>query len=279
MQYAWIYYFFNTMSVYDHFPSRLGKIYTVAYFQELDASASATNVRGMTSLASRGFKGNIPPQISNLTPLRYITLNNNSFNGPIPDLSGLVHLEKILLQNNDHCGQIPSFLGTAFPNLTRLNLDYNNLSGQVPSSLNKPNLNFTAFHNPGIVNCTVVACGAVVPPPAPPPFPPVKSSSSGTSIGAVVGGIVGGLVVLAVVARITWMLCTRKKRATSIIIRAIGNAGLQQVSNATKKFLRKIGEGSFGPVYYGKLPDGQEVAVQVRSSDSCQGFQEFFNEV
>ncbi|CAM6092081.1 unnamed protein product [Calypogeia fissa] len=254
------------------------------------------------SLASQGFSGIIPPEISNLTALRFLTLNNNSFNGPIPDLSGLVHLETILLQNNDLSGQIPSFLGTAFPNLTRLNLDYNNLTGQVPSSLNKPGLNFTVLNNPGIVNCTIAACGAVVPPPAPPPSATVKSSSSGTSIGAVVGGIVGGLVVLAVIAAIIWMLCTRKKRATSSIIRAIGNAenqsqqsefsvqrkalagsmtllSLQQVSDATKRFARKIGEGSFGPVYYGKLPDGQEVAVKVRSSDSRQGFQEFLNEV
>jgi hypothetical protein len=54
---------------------------------------------------------------------------------------------------------------------------------------------------------------------------------------------------------------------------------LQEVSDATKTFSRKIGEGSFGPVYYGKLANGQEVAVKVRSSESRQGFQEFLNEV
>lgn len=54
---------------------------------------------------------------------------------------------------------------------------------------------------------------------------------------------------------------------------------LQEVSDATKKFSRKIGEGSFGPVYYGKLLNGQEVAVKVKKIDSRQGFQEFLNEV
>lgn len=54
---------------------------------------------------------------------------------------------------------------------------------------------------------------------------------------------------------------------------------LQEVSDATKKFSRKIGEGSFGPVYYGKLPSGQEVAVKVKSTESRQGASEFLNEV
>lgn len=40
-----------------------------------------------------------------------------------------------------------------------------------------------------------------------------------------------------------------------------------------------IGEGGFGPVYRGTLPDGQEVAVKVRSATSTQGTREFDNEV
>lgn len=54
---------------------------------------------------------------------------------------------------------------------------------------------------------------------------------------------------------------------------------LQEVSDVTKKFSTKIGEGAFGPVYYGKLSSGQEVALKVKKSDSRQGTVEFFNEV
>lgn len=54
---------------------------------------------------------------------------------------------------------------------------------------------------------------------------------------------------------------------------------LQEVSVATQKFSKKIGEGSFGPVYYGKLYNGREVAVKVKSTDSRQGVEEFLNEV
>ncbi|KAI9156205.1 hypothetical protein LWI28_002167 [Acer negundo] len=41
----------------------------------------------------------------------------------------------------------------------------------------------------------------------------------------------------------------------------------------------KLGEGGYGPVYKGVLPDGQEIAVKKLSKTSTQGFEEFKNEV
>ncbi|CAM6085412.1 unnamed protein product [Calypogeia fissa] len=238
------------------------------------------------SLASHGFGGSIPLEIVNLRALINLDLDNNSFSGSIPDFSNLTSLQSIYLQNNKLSGEIPIFLGTAFPNLTQLNLDNNNLSGTVPLALHKQALNFTYAHNPQLITPSWI-----------------NSTSPVPSIGAVVGGIIGGLVAIAVIVGIVWMFCTRKSRARSNIIRAIGNAesqsplppelsisrkalegfmsslSLQEVSDATKKFSRKIGEGSFGLVYHGKLPNGQEVAVKVKSTDSRQGLTEFLNEV
>lgn len=54
---------------------------------------------------------------------------------------------------------------------------------------------------------------------------------------------------------------------------------LAQVKKATRNFMHQVGEGGFGPVYYGKLASGQKVAVKVQAGDSQQGEQEFFNEV
>jgi hypothetical protein len=54
---------------------------------------------------------------------------------------------------------------------------------------------------------------------------------------------------------------------------------LAQVMNATKKNTILLGKGGFGPVYYGKLPTGQEVAVKVSEKGSNQGSKEFINEV
>ncbi|KAJ0983487.1 hypothetical protein J5N97_011742 [Dioscorea zingiberensis] len=56
---------------------------------------------------------------------------------------------------------------------------------------------------------------------------------------------------------------------------------LNTVALATNNFCRanKLGEGGFGPVFKGKLVDGQEIAVKRLSKTSLQGLDEFKNEV
>ncbi|XP_002518553.2 cysteine-rich receptor-like protein kinase 10 [Ricinus communis] len=56
---------------------------------------------------------------------------------------------------------------------------------------------------------------------------------------------------------------------------------LNTIEAATDKFsaANKLGEGGFGKVYKGTLPNGQEIAVKKLSRSSVQGAQEFKNEV
>ncbi|WCJ42970.1 G-type lectin S-receptor-like serine/threonine-protein kinase At1g11300 [Euphorbia peplus] len=56
---------------------------------------------------------------------------------------------------------------------------------------------------------------------------------------------------------------------------------LQKLIVATDNFTisNKLGEGGFGPVYRGILPDEQEIAVKRLSRESGQGSEEFMNEV
>ncbi len=54
---------------------------------------------------------------------------------------------------------------------------------------------------------------------------------------------------------------------------------LAKVAIATNNFKIQIGQGGFGTVYYGKLEDGQEVAIKVLDVKSSQGPSEFFNAV
>ncbi|KAM5588482.1 hypothetical protein ABKV19_006765, partial [Rosa sericea] len=53
------------------------------------------------------------------------------------------------------------------------------------------------------------------------------------------------------------------------------------ISIATDNFsiTNKLGQGSFGPVYKGMLPEGKEIAVKRLSSSSRQGVEEFKNEM
>uniref|UniRef100_J3MWQ7 Protein kinase domain-containing protein n=1 Tax=Oryza brachyantha TaxID=4533 RepID=J3MWQ7_ORYBR len=53
----------------------------------------------------------------------------------------------------------------------------------------------------------------------------------------------------------------------------------KELENLTDKFERFIGQGGFGLVYYGRLEDGTEVAVKMRSESSSHGLDEFFAEV
>ncbi|XP_050288931.1 G-type lectin S-receptor-like serine/threonine-protein kinase SD1-13 [Quercus robur] len=55
----------------------------------------------------------------------------------------------------------------------------------------------------------------------------------------------------------------------------------EMLVNATSNFhlSNKLGQGGFGPVYMGKMSDGQEIAVKRLSRTSAQGLEEFMNEV
>ncbi|XP_019102819.1 G-type lectin S-receptor-like serine/threonine-protein kinase SD1-13 isoform X2 [Beta vulgaris subsp. vulgaris] len=55
----------------------------------------------------------------------------------------------------------------------------------------------------------------------------------------------------------------------------------EKLATATNNFhdSNKLGQGGFGPVYKGKLEDGQEIAVKRLSIASLQGVKEFMNEV
>jgi hypothetical protein len=54
---------------------------------------------------------------------------------------------------------------------------------------------------------------------------------------------------------------------------------LDQIMAATQKFSGSIGKGGFGSVFFGKLPEGKNIAVKVLSLFSTQGVHQFMNEV
>ncbi|GAU27439.1 hypothetical protein TSUD_161250, partial [Trifolium subterraneum] len=54
---------------------------------------------------------------------------------------------------------------------------------------------------------------------------------------------------------------------------------LSDLKEATNNFSKKIGKGSFGSVYYGKMEDGKEIAVKTMTNPSSHGNHQFATEV
>ncbi|CAE6173992.1 unnamed protein product [Arabidopsis arenosa] len=107
----------------------------------------------------------------------------------------------------------------------------------------------------------------------------------------VVGMVVGSVVAIAVVLVAVFACCRKKimKRYRGENFRkGIGEEDLdlpildrKTISIATDDFsyINFLGRGGFGPVYKGKLEDGQEIAVKRLCANSGQGVEEFKNEV
>ncbi|GJN07260.1 hypothetical protein PR202_ga25079 [Eleusine coracana subsp. coracana] len=83
------------------------------------------------NLADNRFTGHIPPFLGQLPHLEIIVLSNNTLYGSIPTLANCSNLNALLLNGNNLIGKFPDLpLGIQF-----LNLESNNLSGTIPSSL------------------------------------------------------------------------------------------------------------------------------------------------
>ncbi|XP_056167103.1 probable LRR receptor-like serine/threonine-protein kinase At3g47570 isoform X1 [Syzygium oleosum] len=86
-------------------------------------------------LRSQGLFGSISPHIGNLSFLRELWLQNNSFGHEIPQqVSQLRRLRVLRLDNNSLAGEIPKNI-SACSNLVGLVLQYNQLSGEIPTEV------------------------------------------------------------------------------------------------------------------------------------------------
>ena len=89
------------------------------------------------ALYLQGYKlqGSISPYINNLTFLRFINLQNNSFYGEIPhEVGHLFRLQTLNLNYNTLEGEIPSSLSNC-SSAGFINLLWNGLNGKIPAEL------------------------------------------------------------------------------------------------------------------------------------------------
>ncbi|KAE9603387.1 putative protein kinase RLK-Pelle-DLSV family [Lupinus albus] len=111
-------------------------------------------------------------------------------------------------------------------------------------------------------------------------------------VGAIAGAI--GIVTLVLCAYIWWKKWTAKQTDTRSQTQNVSSGDqkqtkleelplfeFEQLATATNDFhlASVLGKGGFGPVYKGKLENGQEIAVKRLAKASTQGLEEFMNEV
>ncbi|XP_058747462.1 probable LRR receptor-like serine/threonine-protein kinase At1g53440 [Vicia villosa] len=114
--------------------------------------------------------------------------------------------------------------------------------------------------------------------------PNFKNHSEGLSAGIIIGVVAASCVLVILVVVALWkmgFLCGKDIRDKDLLDLKTGYFSLRQIKAATNDFdpANKIGEGGFGPVFKGVLPDGDVIAVKQLSSKSRQGNREFVNEI
>lgn len=224
-------------------------------------------------------QGLFSPSITKLTHLRELNLSNNGFNSTIPNFPPSSMLKSVDLSHNDLMGLIPESL-TSLPHLKELYFGCNpHFSKDVPLNFN---INLTITSDYG-------RCG--------------YQGSSNSAQGIIIGTAAGGSCLLTIAVGILFVCYRRKLMAQGnfdgqgnpktknavfsipsmddYVLKSISvqSYSLECIETATLQYKTLIGEGGFGSVFRGTLPDGQEVAVKVRSATSTQGTREFENEL
>ncbi|KAI3711951.1 hypothetical protein L1987_70500 [Smallanthus sonchifolius] len=93
-------------------------------------------------LKSMSLSGNLDlTALSQMAGLRIISLENNSFSGPIPEFNRLGSLKGLYLSMNQYSGQIPQDYFTEMTSMKKIWFDGNKFTGDIPSSIAElPNL-------------------------------------------------------------------------------------------------------------------------------------------
>nr|GMD10817.1 probable LRR receptor-like serine/threonine-protein kinase At5g45780 isoform X1 [Ipomoea batatas] len=261
-------------------------------------------------MASMGLSGLLSPSIGNLTHLRTMLLQNNQISGPIPaEIGKLPELQTLDLSGNLFDGEIPGSLGS-LTRLSYLRLNRNRLSGRIPKPVaNLSGLSFLdlSFNNlsgptPNILAkgysiagnrflCTsssTQSCMGVAKPVNDTISTKKVSNHHRRIISAIIG--VSCTFVVSVMLLVLWVDWHRSRRLlfTSYVKQdyefAIGHLkrfSFRELQNATRNFSSKniLGQGGFGVVYKGYLPNGTMVAVKRLRDPNFTGEVQFQTEV
>ncbi|KAI5659751.1 hypothetical protein M9H77_28544 [Catharanthus roseus] len=261
-------------------------------------------------MASMGLSGTLSPSIGNLTRLRLMLLQNNQLSGFIPaEIGKLSELQTLDLSGNQFAGEIPSSLGL-LKHLSYLRLSKNKLSGRIPGPVaNLTGISFLdlSFNNlsgptPKILakdyriagnsflcsSFSVETCMDV-------PKPLNDSSSSYQKVGNhhrwILSVIIGvtctfAVSVMLLVCWVQWyrsrlLLASYVQQDYEFDIGHLKRFTIRELQIATNNFSSKniLGQGGFGVVYKGCLPNRTLVAVKRLRDPNFTGEVQFQTEV
>ncbi|OWM72968.1 hypothetical protein CDL15_Pgr001082 [Punica granatum] len=261
-------------------------------------------------MASTGLSGTLSPSIGYLTHLKTLLLQNNQLSGPIPvEIGKLSQLQTLDLSGNQIDGEIPSSLGY-LTHLTYLRLNRNKLTGQIPSFVaNLTGLSFLdlSFNNLSGPTPKILAKGYSVkgnsflcnPQTCEGDSKPINGTGTGTTVPpgksnrkrwiiSLAAGVSCTFVisVVLIVCGIHWyrsrlLFTSYVQQDYELEIGHLKRFPFRELQAATGNFSPKniLGQGGFGVVYKGTLPDNTMVAVKRLKDPNYTGEVQFQTEV
>ncbi|KAK9117934.1 hypothetical protein Scep_016027 [Stephania cephalantha] len=186
--------------------------------------SSLTNLKSLF-LNDNRFSGEFPASIAGLHRLKVVVLSGNQLSGGIaPSILKLQRLYVLYLQDNLLTGEVPAFNQTS---LRFFNVSNNRLSGEIPLTSTLLRFNSSSFTNNlnlcgdqiGIPcnitsNATPPSEGTELPAPLSPFSPPTKRRNRGKLI-KIIGGSIGGFILVLVCVVLMCCFCKRSKSTSS----------------------------------------------------------------
>ncbi|KAK8312584.1 hypothetical protein V6Z12_D01G052400, partial [Gossypium hirsutum] len=226
-------------------------------------------------LSNNQFSGDIPTGVADLKDLTHFSLSNNRIMGSIPEsFDELLSLEFLDLSRNNLSGEIPKSL-EKLRYLNYFNVSFNRLEGEIPEGGSFGNYSIESFKGNealcGAARLHVPNCKTR----------PLRNSKAKTKLILYVAlPIASTILVVALIIIILQNKRRKDKLPTQEDMIPLGTwrrFSYHELRQATDGFndSRLLGNGSYGSVFQGTLPDGTIIAVKVFKLELETAFKSF----